>query len=279
MNATDVEDSITEKQSEQESSTLIAVLNSMKASINSGNSLLQKLVSHKWSSPDNETKTSKQRKSCTASQKANATSSDEDENNASEKANTQHHHDASQADACRLFGGGDIDEIDDTVLEDMEDGDPDNASLLSAISSFLSCSQDTGLPIASGLAELVNGKFNAEYSVEKRKHSLQKYKKPSICDNVLVSKVNDEIWNKLPANVKCLDIRTLTLQDTFVKVSSAIICTTNKLLEHRENKTIPSYKALINPLLDSVALVGHVCTELSYKRKDALKPFLIRISF
>ena len=61
---------------------------------------------------------------------------------------------------------------------------------------------------------------------------------------------------------------------TLVKVSSAIICTTDKLLEHREKKTIPSYKALINPLLDSAALLGHVCIELSYKRRGALKPFL-----
>ena len=38
----------------------------------------------------------------------------------------------------------------------MEDGESDHASLLSAISSFLSCSQDTGPPIASGLAELGN---------------------------------------------------------------------------------------------------------------------------
>jgi len=117
------EDSTAEKQREQESTTLIAVLNSMKASIDSGNSLLQELVSHKRSSPDNETKTSKRRESYTALQKANATSSDEDENNASEKANTQHHHDASEADALSLFGGGDIDEIQDTVLEDREDGD------------------------------------------------------------------------------------------------------------------------------------------------------------
>ena len=101
---TDNKDSTTEKQSEQESSTLISVLNSMKASIDSGNSLLQELVSHGHFL----TKTSKRRKS---SQKANAMSSDEDENNASEKANTQHHHDASEADTLSLFGGGDIDEM------------------------------------------------------------------------------------------------------------------------------------------------------------------------
>ena len=166
MAATDNEDSTTEKQSEQESSTLISVLTSMKASIDLGNSLLQELVSHKRSSPDDKTQTSKRRKSCKASQKANVMSSDEDGNDASKEANTQHHHDTSAADAFSLFGGGDINEIEDTVLEDMEDGDSENATLLSAISSFLSCSQNTGPPIASGVAELVNGKFNAEYSVE-----------------------------------------------------------------------------------------------------------------
>ena len=124
MADTDNEDRATEKQSEQESSTLIDALNSMKASIVSGNSLLQELVSRKRSSPDDKIRTSKRRKSqCSASQKAKAMSSDVDENDASEKANTQHHHDASEADALSLFGGGDIDEIEDTVLEDMEDGD------------------------------------------------------------------------------------------------------------------------------------------------------------
>ena len=91
---------------------------------------------------------------------------------------------------------------------------------------------------------------------------------------MLVPKVNEEIWSKLPGNAKRSDIRTSALQDILVKVSCAIICTTDKLIEHREKKTIPSYKALINPLLDSVALLGHVCTELSCKRRDALKPFL-----
>jgi len=103
MATTDSNDSTTEKESKQESSTLIAVQNSMKASIVSGNSLLQQLVSHKWSSPDNETKTSKQRKSYMASQKANEMSSGKAKNDAWEKANTKHHHDASEADALQFF--------------------------------------------------------------------------------------------------------------------------------------------------------------------------------
>lgn len=73
----------------------------------------------------------------------------------------------------------------------------------------------------------------------------------------------------------CSPWRLFNLRETTnfrvgAKVSSGIICTTYKLLDHREKKTIPSYKAWINALFDSVALLGHVCTELSYKRRDAI---------
>lgn len=104
----------------------------------------------------------------------------------------------------------------------IEDEESDNASLLSEIGSFLSCSEDAGLPIASPLPDLINGKFNSDYSVEKRKEILQKYRKPNNCDIVLVLKVNEEIWSKLPTNAKRSDTRTSALQDTLVKVSSAI---------------------------------------------------------
>ena len=157
---TNNEDSTTVKQSEHWSSTLIALLNSMKASIDSGNTLLQELLSHKRSSPDDETKTSQGRKSCTASQNAIAMSSHGDENDVSKEGSTQHHHDASEADAVSSFGVCDIDETEDTVLEEwgMENLTTVVCCLQSAF--FLSCSQDTGPTVVSGLAELLNGKFN-----------------------------------------------------------------------------------------------------------------------
>ena len=113
MDASDVEGNATEKLNEQESSSLIALLTSMKTSIDSGNTLLQELVTRKRPSPDRETETPKRRKSDTASQKAKTLSSDEDEHEASEKANTSHQHDANanEADAISLFGD-DIDNED-----------------------------------------------------------------------------------------------------------------------------------------------------------------------
>lgn len=41
-----------------------------------------------------------------------------------------------------------------------------------------------------------------------------------------------------------------------------------------EKKTSPNYKHIIPRLTDSVALIGHVHKELSFKRRDAIRPFL-----
>ena len=125
------------------------------------------------------------------------------------------------------------------------------------------------------LSKLVNDKFQTEYTVEKRKEIDQKYKVSSNCHELYVPKVNSEIWGKLNANFKRSDIRTSVLQDTLVKVSGAIIVTVDDLLSHREKKTTPDYyKSLISRLADSVALIGHVHKELSFKRRDAISPYL-----
>ena len=48
----------------------------------------------------------------------------------------------------------------------------------------------------------------------------------------------------------------------------------NDLLVFRETKTLPNYKDLLSQLLDATALFGHVCQELSLKRKETIKPIL-----
>ena len=43
---------------------------------------------------------------------------------------------------------------------------------------------------------------------------------------------------------------------------------------HREKKTSPDYKTLIPRPSDSLASIGHVHKELSFKRRDAIRPYL-----
>ena len=54
-------------------------------------------------------------------------------------------------------------------------------------------------------------------------------------------------------------------------MTSAISLVTDDLLQSRERK---SYEVLISHLIDSVALLGHANKELSFKRKEALRPHL-----
>ena len=64
------------------------------------------------------------------------------------------------------------------------------------------------------------------------------------------------------------------LQDTLLGGISATLVSVNELLECREKKTLPDYKGLITNLVDSIALTGLVCKELSYKRHKTLWPLL-----
>ena len=57
-------------------------------------------------------------------------------------------------------------------------------------------------------------------------------------------------------------------------MSIAIIVTVNDLLSYREKMTSLDYKTLIPRLTDSVALIDHVHKELSFKSRDAIRPYL-----
>jgi hypothetical protein len=46
------------------------------------------------------------------------------------------------------------------------------------------------------------------------------------------------------------------------------------LLDSREKKALPNYKALLSNLTDSIALLGHVHREMSFNRRDALRSHL-----
>ena len=64
------------------------------------------------------------------------------------------------------------------------------------------------------------------------------------------------------------------LQHTIMKGLSGMSNCINELLQCRETKTIPNYRNIIPQLLKTTALSGHVCRELSFKRKEVIRPVL-----
>ena len=62
------------------------------------------------------------------------------------------------------------------------------------------------------------------------------------------------------------------MQDTLLGGILATLVSVNELLDCREKKTLPDYNGLITNLVDSVALTGLVCKELSCKKRETLWP-------
>ena len=175
----------------------------------------------------------------------------------------------SDEDVMSLFGGPDFDSTTNEVIDDI-----DNNALLSLIGDAFAPSDVTGPPIMDHLASIIDAKFTAEFDLDKRKEILDKYKVPKNCNSLFTPKVNPEIWGKLPTFVRRNDVRASTQQDTLLRVTGAISSSIEDLLKAREGKQPPNYKAIIATLFDAIAILGHINKELSFKRREALKPNL-----
>jgi len=249
---------------------LLAVLKSMKESMSANNVLLQNLVDKSESPPPKRGRLSTK---VIASEKANHTASEKANSMASEEAITAIENattaQRADSDVLSLFA-------EDSGSENGFDSDEegDNETLLDEINSSLNATDDTSPQVSEKLASLVNDKYSTEYSVEKRKEISERYKRPKNCEALQYPRVNEEMWGGLPPHAKRADIKMSALQANLISVSSAIIMTVEDLLNHREKKTAPNYKTLIPRLTDSLALLGQVNQEISYKRKDAMRPFL-----
>ena len=115
----------------------------------------------------------------------------------------------------------------------------------------------------------------------KLKEKLAKYNRPDNCEKLTVPKVNPNILNKLKHGTKSADLRLANMQKVLVKVGSAVAKSTDTLLAIRADPEKTSALALTEKLgklvtynADALVLLGHLNIELSYRRRDAIKPNL-----
>lgn len=125
-------------------------------------------------------------------------------------------------DVVSIFGGNDF--------------DADNDDLLQAIDESLRPSDCYGPQVNDTVAKIVNEKFLWDIGLEKRKETIEKYKTPEYCAQLSVPKINEPIWTSLKNFHRQRDLRNAVLQDSIVRVSSALSLTIDELLTWEENK-------------------------------------------
>ncbi|XP_065056974.1 uncharacterized protein LOC135685096 [Rhopilema esculentum] len=170
-------------------------------------------------------------------------------------------------DAVSLFGEQDIDEgvndIETLISQD---------EFLNEVENAVATAKPKGPPISEHLAKILNDKFHIELEASQRKTLLEKYSVPENCTGLYRPRVNHEIWNCLSANSKVIDKNMSLLQDALLTASSAVAMSIEDILKYRETKKDLDYQSMVSRQIDILTLLGYVCSELSYRRKESLRP-------
>lgn len=144
--------------------------------------------------------------------------------------------------------------------------------LLQDIANGFDDDDATGDKINQELADVAVKRWDKKLSSDKIKSLVEKYKRPENCGDIKGTKVNPEIWSQLNSRKRKTDLQLSNLQQVIRKVTFATLQTTNMLVENPSSATDNS-KA-ITQSVDSIAMLGHLNTQLSQFRREQIKPAL-----
>ena len=152
---------------------------------------------------------------------------------------------------------------DDTV--DNED------ALLKELEAALHEDDKKGPKIQPQLADIARKRWGKKLSNEKVNGILAKHPQPKNCEELAIPRANPEIWAPLNAFKRKADLCLAKMQQSLQKATFAMLATCDKLLAV---KSQVETKEMLTASVDTIALVGHVTSELSALRREQLKPSL-----
>ena len=149
--------------------------------------------------------------------------------------------------------------------------------VLDDIAQSLDAAERTAAPVSEKLANVANKSWLYKLSDDQLKAKVEKYHRPVNCGKVVVPKVNEEIWSKLPRPARGKDLKFSRLQTTMTKVGHIAVKSTDLLLKLKakvDSTFAEEFKELVVMTTDAMALLGHASFELSQIRREDIKPNL-----
>ena len=119
------------------------------------------------------------------------------------------------------------------------------------------------------VAELLKKRLGEKLNPEKFKEIVAKHKRPANCPELKPIRVNPEIWGQLTPTQKRADLNLTNFQQLVRKVTIINLQTTDWLASNTQNNT-----DLITKSVDSIAMLGHLNTQLAQLRRDQIQPAL-----
>ena len=176
-----------------------------------------------------------------------------------------------------LYGGSDLDDQIDRLVDTLhianakggcinDEGEDD---LIKDIENDLGSVEQTGEPIGSNLAKVINNIICTPINKDKLVKKLESHPRPENLDSLKVKKYNTEIWSEmLQSKTRSKDLKTQKLQDCILKAVGVISKVTDTLINLKNNKNLVlnslrnSTGPMINDSTDSVALISLVDSSL-----------------
>ena len=206
--------------------------------------------------------------------------SDSESDETSHKSGKRRRHSSPSDDNISLHASDDLDDADDikmltecskaTGQKERETPDKEK-QLLQDCANSLDEDDATGDKIQQELADIALKRWGKKLPSDKIKSFSDKYKQPQNCSDIKGIKVNPEIWSQLNAKKKKVDLKISNLQQVIRKITFATLQTTNVLVQ---NPTGLENNKIMAKQVDTIAMLGHVNTQLAQLRRDEIKPSL-----
>jgi len=126
--------------------------------------------------------------------------------------------------------------------------------------------EDVGTDVGEQLARLVN-RMAKGMPEEVMKQKSELYKRPSNCSEVIVPKVNVELWSELGHETKTLDVKMQSHQRTLCKVACALIQAVDENLKESD---AGKSKTLFATLTDALGLTLKSLRDISLDRRNRI---------
>lgn len=145
------------------------------------------------------------------------------------------------------------------------------------IAQSLDEAERTAEPVSEKLAKVADKSLLHKLSDDQLKAKLEKYHRPVNCGEVVVPKVNEETWSKLPRTAQGKDLKFSQLQANMTKVGYIVVKSTDLLISLKvkaDSSLAEMFNELVVMTTDAVALLGHASFDLSQLPRENIWPHL-----
>ena len=129
-------------------------------------------------------------------------------------------------------------------------------------------------PISQKLAEILNGILSKKIGDDKIKQKLDCYPAPQNLLGLTTPKVNPEVWGKVKADTRSRDVRMQKAQVRITRGLTAIAMLAEKITTAQSEKESVDLHECLKLTLNGFALVANGNMELSYRRREFIRPDL-----